>query len=104
MEKEAKKEHDVLIGYQSYTDTAKGSAMKADDYFVKVLADKENYRILGAHIVGPQASTLIHEVINLMYTSDQSVTPIYRGMHIHPSLNEVVERAFFNLHSHSHEH
>lgn len=103
-EKEAKKDHDILIGYQSYTDTAKGAAMKAEDYFVKVIVDSKNFRILGAHIIGPEASVLLQEVIDLMYTNDQSVAPIYRGMHIHPSLSEVVERAFFNLHSHEHSH
>ncbi|MFW6040754.1 MAG: dihydrolipoyl dehydrogenase [Thermoplasmatota archaeon] len=103
-EKEAKRNHELLVGYQSYSDTTKGQAMMAEDYFVKVLVDKNDYKILGAHIVGPQASILIQEIVNLMYTSDQNITPIFRGMHIHPSLSEVVERAFFNLHPHAHQH
>ncbi|MGM0509915.1 MAG: dihydrolipoyl dehydrogenase [Thermoplasmatota archaeon] len=103
-EEEARKDHDILIGYERYSNTAKGSAMKAEDFFVKVIVEKETYRILGAHIVGPQASVLIQEIINLMYTSKQNMIPIYRGMHIHPSMSEVVERAFFNLHSHEHSH
>jgi dihydrolipoamide dehydrogenase len=45
-------------------------------------------------MVGPHASILIQEVINLMYTEDRSWRPIRSGMHIHPALNEVVERAF----------
>lgn len=103
-EKQAKEKHDVLIGYERFSNTAKGSAMKSKDYFVKVIVEKDTYRILGAHIVGPQASTLIQEIINLMYTSKQNMIPIYRGMHIHPSLSEVVERAFYNLHSHENSH
>jgi len=103
-EKEASKEHDILVGYYPYEDTAKGSAMAVEDYFVKVIVDSSDYRILGAHIVGPEASVLIQEIINLMYTKNQTFLPIYHGMHIHPSLSEVVERAFSNLHSHSHEH
>ncbi len=103
-EEKARKEHDVLIGYEKFSNTAKGSAMRAEDFFVKVIVEQETYRILGAHIIGPQASVLIQEIINLMYTSKQNIMPIYRGMHIHPSLSEVVERAFFNLHSHEHNH
>ncbi|MEF8834527.1 MAG: dihydrolipoyl dehydrogenase [Candidatus Thermoplasmatota archaeon] len=103
-EKEASKKHDILIGYYPFEDTAKGSAMEIEDYLVKVIVDSEDYRILGAHIVGPEASVLLQEIINLMYTKNQTFLPIYNGMHIHPSLSEVVERAFSNLHSHEHEH
>lgn len=87
----------VLIGFQRYQDTAKGEAMGVKDYFVKVIVEKGTMRILGAHIIGPYASVLIQEIINLMYTPEQSLEPILRGMHIHPALNEVVERAFNSL-------
>jgi len=87
----------VLIGIQRYEDTAKGKAMGVKDDFVKVIVEKETLRILGAHIIGPHASVLIQEIINLMYTPEQSAEPIITGMHIHPALNEVVERAFRSL-------
>ncbi len=89
-------EDNIIIGYQKYEDTAKGMAMDVKDYFVKVILDN-NRRILGAHIIGPQASILIQEIINLMYTPDRSSLPISRGMHIHPALSEVVERAIGRL-------
>ena len=89
-------EENIIIGYQKYEDTAKGMAMDVEDYFVKVILDKDR-RILGAHIIGPQASILIQEIINLMYTPERSSHPINRGMHIHPALSEVVERAFGRL-------
>jgi dihydrolipoamide dehydrogenase len=88
---------DVLIGIQRYEDTAKGEAMAAKDYFVKVIVEKNSRKILGAHIIGPYASILIQEIINIMYTKEQNTDPITNGMHIHPALNEVVERAFRNL-------
>jgi len=97
-------EDKVLIGIQRYQDTAKGEAMGAKDYFVKVIVEGETMRILGAHIIGPQASVLIQEIINLMYTSEQSAEPIFRGMHIHPALSEVVERAFHSLMPREHYH
>jgi mycothione reductase len=90
-------EDKVLIGIQRYQDTAKGEAMGVEDCFVKVLVEKETMKILGAHIIGPQASILIQEIITLMYTPEQSAAPILRGMHIHPALSEVVERAFHAL-------
>jgi len=99
-EKEAIEKYDkdkVLIGIQRYQDTAKGEAMDVKDYFVKVIVEKKTLKILGAHIIGPYASVLIQEIINLMYTPKQSAEPIIYGMHIHPALSEVIERAFNSL-------
>lgn len=94
----------VLIGFHKYEDTAKGEALNVRDYFVKVIVKAENEKILGAHIIGPEASVLIHEIIPLMYTADQSYRPIREMMHIHPALNEVVERAFQSLMPVEHYH
>ncbi|MGD8229706.1 MAG: dihydrolipoyl dehydrogenase [Desulfobacteraceae bacterium] len=90
-------ESDVLIGFRRYQDTAKGDAMGVKDYFVKVVLQRESRKILGAHIIGPQASVLIQGVINLMYTPEQNIAPITAGMHIHPALSEAVQGAFFSL-------
>ena len=87
----------ILIGFERYEDTAKGEAMAAEDYFAKVIVERESLKILGAHIIGPQASVLIQEIINLMYTQDQSARPLLDAMHIHPALSEVVQRAFQGL-------
>src|SRR2546422_380078 len=94
----------VLIGFYQYQDTAKGEAMDVKDCFVKVLVEREGHAILGAHIVGPEASVLIQEIINLMYTKDRSVDPVREGMHIHPALSEVVERACLSLMPPEHYH
>jgi mycothione reductase len=96
-EKEAveKLGHDkVLIGFQKYEDTAKGEAMNVKDYFVKVIVEADTTKILGAHIVGPYASILIHEIIPMMYAGNGSYEPISDSIHIHPALSEVVDRAF----------
>jgi len=87
-------EESILIGFERYEDTAKGEAMAVKNYFVKVIVEKDSLRIIGAHIVGPQASVLIQEIINLMYTTEQSARPLLDAMHIHPALSEVVQRAF----------
>lgn len=89
-------EEKVLIGFQLFEETAKGMAMEARDYFIKVILEEQSGKILGAHIIGPQASVLLHQIIPLMYTSSGDFGPILRGMDIHPALNEVVSRAFYN--------
>lgn len=95
-EREAVEKHgktNLLIGVQRYEDTAKGLAMGVKDCFAKVILESTTLRILGAHIIGPYASVLIQEIINLMNTPMQNAEPIIEGMHIHPSLSEVVQRA-----------
>ena len=87
----------LLVGFQRYIDTAKGEAMGAEDYFVKLLVQRPSGKILGAHIIGPHAAILIQEIVALMYSGDQTVNPILYGMHIHPALSEVVERACSGL-------
>lgn len=94
----------VLIGFYRYGDTAKGKAMDLKDYFVKAIVEKDTRKILGAHIIGPYASVLIQEIINLMYTPERSSHPITVGMHIHPALSEVVQRAFDSLMPPEHYH
>jgi dihydrolipoamide dehydrogenase len=94
----------ILIGFYRYADTAKGEAMNEKNGFVKVIVDRDTLKILGAHIVGPYASVLIHEIIPLMYTPKQSAKPLLDSMHIHPALNEVVERAFRSLMPPEHYH
>ncbi len=85
----------VLIGNHRYADTAKGKAMGIDkeNFFVKIIVLKDTLKILGAHIVGPYASILIQEVINLMYTRERSAQPMLQAMHIHPAMSEVVQKA-----------
>ncbi|VVB86455.1 Dihydrolipoyl dehydrogenase [uncultured archaeon] len=90
-------EKNVLIGFERYEDTARGEAMEVKDFFVKVIVEAGTNKILGAHIIGPHASVLIQEIVNLMYTIEQSATTVRQGMHIHPALSEVVGRAFDSL-------
>ncbi len=97
-------EDKLLIGFYRYEDTAKGEAMDAKDYFVKVIVERGAMKILGAHIIGPYASVLIHEIIPIMYTQEQSTKSIRDSMHIHPALSEVVDRACRSLMPPEHYH
>jgi len=90
-----------------YENTARGDAMKAQG-FVKVLIDLDG-EILGCHIIGPDASTLVQEVVVAMKSGSGTVQDIRESVHIHPALPEVVQRAFSGQFSrgngdHSHHH
>ncbi|WP_408960492.1 dihydrolipoyl dehydrogenase family protein [Natrinema sp. 74] len=81
------------IGTYDYDGVALGIAMKAEDSFAKVVADSDSGELLGCHILGPDASTLIHEVMIAARVGDGTVSEIADAIHIHPALNEVVQRA-----------
>jgi dihydrolipoamide dehydrogenase len=98
------RELDILVGYYNYRDTAKGMAMRDENSFVKVVVEENDYRVLGAHIIGPYSPILIHESINILYCESETVDPIYEAIHIHPALSEVVKWAFQNLRKPGHRH
>ena len=67
-------------------------AMDSTGGFVKILADAETDRVLGAHIVGPWASDLLAEIVSVMEFGG-SAEDIARTVHSHPTLTEVVKEA-----------
>jgi mycothione reductase len=82
---------------RSYSDAAYGWALEDTTSFVKVLADPATRLLLGAHIIGPQASTLIQPLIQAMClgnTTDQVASAV---LYIHPALTEVVEQVLLEL-------
>lgn len=85
--------NDLLVGRYRYEDTAKGQALNVQDMFVKVIAHAGTRKILGAHIIGPQASVLVQEIVNVMNVPGGTFDAVTSHMHIHPALSEVVERA-----------
>jgi mycothione reductase len=95
-EEQAKKSHDILVGKARYTDVAKGMAMMEDKGFAKAIVEKETWKILGFHIIGPLAPILIQEVIDAM-AAGGSMEFIGQGMHIHPALPELVVTALSSL-------
>ncbi len=86
-----------LVGKRDYGDTAYGWALEDTTGFTKILADADTRLILGAHIIGPQASTLIHQLIQGMKFG-QTVDELAEGfLYIHPALSEVVENALLDV-------
>ncbi|WP_297741397.1 mycothione reductase [uncultured Tessaracoccus sp.] len=89
--------HPYVKKVQAYGDVAYGWAMEDDSHFVKLLADPTSWHLLGAHIIGPEASTLIQPLIQTM-SFGLPVDQMARGQYwIHPALTEVVENALLGL-------
>jgi mycothione reductase len=82
---------------QEYGDTAYGWAMEDRTSVCKLVADPETGLLLGAHLMGPQATSLIQPVVQAL-AFGTSVRDLARGVYwIHPALAEVVENALLGL-------
>lgn len=89
--------YDVSVKVQKYSDVAYGWAMADDPGIVKLIADKATRKILGAHIVGHEASMIVQPLIQAM-AFGQPADEMAKGQYwIHPALPEVVENALLGL-------
>ncbi|MEJ6393749.1 dihydrolipoyl dehydrogenase [Gymnodinialimonas sp. 2305UL16-5] len=79
-------------GKFSFMGNGRAKANFAADGFVKILADKETDRILGAHIIGPMAGDLIHEICVAMEFG-ASAQDLAMTCHAHPTYSEAVREA-----------
>ncbi len=87
----------LSVAVQPFGAAAYGWAMEDSTSICKLIADADTRELLGAHILGPQASTLIQQLIQAMMFG-QTVDEIARGqLYIHPALTEVVEQALLAL-------
>ena len=87
----------LSVVVQPYGAAAYGWAMEDSTSICKLIADADTGELLGAHILGPQASILIQQLIQGM-TFGQTVEQMARGqLYIHPALTEVVEQALLEL-------
>lgn len=93
-----------LVGKWRYYDTGMGKAIEDSTGFVKLLLERESLKILGCHIMGTEASSIIHEVLVAMKAGDGTANSLTNVVHIHPALPEVVKRAAENIYDPSHRH
>jgi dihydrolipoamide dehydrogenase len=84
--------HNYKVGKFSFMGNGRAKANFAGDGFVKILADKETDRILGAHIIGPMAGDLIHEICVAMEFG-AAAEDLARTCHAHPTYSEAVREA-----------
>jgi dihydrolipoamide dehydrogenase len=80
------------VGKFSFMGNARAKAIFQAEGFVKILADKDTDRILGAHIIGPMAGDLIHEVCVAMEFG-ASAQDLALTCHAHPTYSEAVREA-----------
>lgn len=85
-------DQEYVVGCFAYDDAALGTVLDHQGGFTKVLVGEDD-AILGCHIVGPEASTLIHEVSTAV-SSGANARTLAETIHIHPALSEVVQGAF----------
>ena len=83
---------DYAVGKFNFMANGRAKAMGETAGFVKILADRETDRVLGAHIVGPMAGEMIHEIAVLMEFGG-SAEDLARTCHAHPTLSEAVREA-----------
>ena len=87
---------DYILGVNDYARSAMGDALKSNHGFVKLIVEKRTRKLIGAHIIGKEAATLIHMCIafmNMGATLDDLLNTIY----IHPALPEVIRNAARNV-------
>ncbi len=83
---------DYVVGINPYSKSAMGMALRSEYGFVKFLIERRTHKILGCHIIGHEASVLIHQVIPLMRLGGKLEDLLYM-VHIHPALSEIVRNA-----------
>jgi mycothione reductase len=89
--------HDIVVKVQRYGDTAYGWAMEDEHGIVKLIGDRATGKILGAHLMGYQSSSLIQPIIQAM-SLGQTAKEVATGQYwIHPALSEVIENALLGL-------
>ncbi|MEM7271598.1 MAG: mycothione reductase [Actinomycetota bacterium] len=88
--------HRFVIGRRDYGGTAYGWALEDGDSFAKVIIDAQSGRILGAHILGMQAASLIQPLIQAMQFRQTARAVAEQVFYIHPALTEVVENALLD--------
>ena len=92
-EEELKAEgREYKVGKFSFMGNGRAKANFAADGFVKILADKVTDRVLGAHIIGPMAGDLIHEICVAMEFG-AAAEDVARTCHAHPTYSEAVREA-----------
>jgi mycothione reductase len=88
---------DHIVAIKEYGDAAYGWALEDSSSFVKLIADPHTRLLLGAHIIGPQAATLLQPLLQAMMLGQTIDQLAHDVLYVHPALTEVVEQALLKL-------
>jgi mycothione reductase len=88
---------DIMVKTQMYGDVAYGWAMEDTTSMCKLIADRTTRKLVGVHIMGPSASSIVQQLIQGI-TFGQTIDEMAHGQYyIHPALPEVIENALLGL-------
>ena len=89
-EQEAKKQ-DILyvVSTTDWLASAKAQSTRLTYQRTKLIIDPKNYEILGCHLIGPESSTMIHQVLSIMHL-DNDIRHLKEMVYIHPTLSEAL--------------
>lgn len=93
------KETDIAytVGQFPFMANSRGRAIGETEGFVKIIAEKNTDKILGVHIVGPEAGNMIHEAV-IIIEYNGTAEDLFRCCHAHPTLNEALKEAALAVH------
>lgn len=92
-EQELKKQDrldDLIIIAEGWNASVRAMSWKIDFPRTKLIVKKSDYSIIACHMIGPHASTLIHQVLMLIHL-DNDIRKLAEMIHIHPALSEAVQ-------------
>ena len=81
-----------FIGKSNYKNSAMGSALLSEYGFCKLIFEQKTQKLIGAHIIGPQSSVMIHQLIAHMHHKAK-LEDLLKIIYIHPALPEIVRNA-----------
>lgn len=87
----------IRVAVQEYASIAYGWAMEDTTGFAKIIVDAETTEILGAHLIGPEATTLVQLLIQAMSTGQTARDIAATQYWIHPAMPELIENALLQL-------
>jgi dihydrolipoamide dehydrogenase len=95
-EEEARKAYDIKVGNFPFYANGKALIMNESVGFVKIISELKHGEILGAHIIGPQATSMISELV-LAIQMEATHEEVASSIHPHPTLSEAVMEAAMSL-------
>ncbi|MCM5662183.1 dihydrolipoyl dehydrogenase family protein [Galbibacter mesophilus] len=89
-EEEAKAQNiEYVTAITPWSNSAKARSTRLEYPRTKFIVDPNSHKILGCHLIGPESSTIIHQVLAVMHI-DNDIKHLGNMMHIHPAVNEVI--------------